>query len=788
MLLGAVACAATLVRLLRRRDGIGRGYSLVVGALLIFDLLAMGSLGESSRVLGVVALALVTVTVVLPWVLEHSSRWAFARGHLIWVGRLSSLRASLMPGSGLARQLPILEGLAVLDREGVDAALTHFRKLAEQAEDGPEAAVIHEQIVSMLFHGQRWDEGIAHYERRFHAGYAALRPSLALGLLRAYGEAGRLETAAGLLRELEDGPVGADPSTAELLGQARLTFLAYAGAVDPVGEIVARARFADLGLTAATAELFKGIAQARAGEPREAVETLTNVEALAGPRDRRVREAARSLLERARAVLPELPGEPAASGAALDSRAVELAPELSGYVDLVAARLRRWLSLAPAVHPHQRPLVTYTVMFALCLVYGVHVLRGGGGIGLLELGALSEDLSRGTGMGTGLGAGRGTGSAWARVFTSAWIHVDLVALLLDLYALWLAGQIVERMLGSARMAMVTLVAAVAGIAASVVALPLLWSRGLEGVAIVAPTGGNLMALGAITAALWLLLPSRTPALASRSRRNLIVTLALLLVANVVTNLPGLPGLSGAGIGFAPIALVVTIGFASAITLAMPLEPPRWLAIVQELNVGAALLATGVAAVIVIQADPETYLVDHRAQRCELDGVVVHTPSSLMPLTEPPDLPYELPLVEGLVDALELRDGSLVQLAVHRQTAISGDDGDRAPALFGLVDGLAGEVSATALGPLPEPFVELVAADPAGRWGGSDLWRNGERVGRVIEKRIEGPAGERVTLMLIASPATAIEHAPRVYAAIMREAELAVSAGEDPSPRVQCVVE
>jgi tetratricopeptide (TPR) repeat protein len=294
LLLAAVVCASTLVRLLRRNDGIGRGYALLVGAQLLLAVLAIGG----QKALGTVALCLVAVTVVLPWLLEHGSRWAFARGHLIWVARMSSLRASLMPGSGLARQMPIIEGLALLERKGVDVALGHFRRLADEAEDPAELATIHEQIVSMLFLGQRWDEGIAHYERRFQAGYAAVRPSLALGLLRAYGEAGRLETAAKLLRELEDGPVGADPSRLELLGQARLTFLAYAGAIEPIDEFVARRQFVELGLSPATAELFKGIAHARAGEPRVAVETLSKVESLAGPRDRRVLEAARSVLER----------------------------------------------------------------------------------------------------------------------------------------------------------------------------------------------------------------------------------------------------------------------------------------------------------------------------------------------------------------------------------------------------------------------------------------------------------------------------------------------------------
>ena len=52
---------------------------------------------------------------------------------------------------------------------------------------------------------------------------AMLTSDLALGLLRAYGESGRLETAAGLLRALEEGPVGGDPKTAELLGVTRPT-------------------------------------------------------------------------------------------------------------------------------------------------------------------------------------------------------------------------------------------------------------------------------------------------------------------------------------------------------------------------------------------------------------------------------------------------------------------------------------------------------------------------------------------------------------------------------------
>jgi membrane associated rhomboid family serine protease len=741
LLLAAVVCASTLIRLLRRNDGIGRGYALVVGAQLLLAVLAMGG----SRFLGTVTLCLVSVTVVLPWLLELGSRWAFARGYLIWVGRMSSLRASLMLGSGLARQMPIIEGLALLDRKGVDAALGHFRRLADEAEDPVELMTIHEQIVSMLFLGQRWDEGISHYERRFQAGYAALRPSLALGLLRAYGEAGRLDTAAKLLRELEDGPIGADPSRLELLGQARLTFLAYAGATEPLDEFVERRYFVDLGLSPATAELFKGIAHARAGQPKVAAETLSKVESLAGPRDRRVREAARSVLERV------------GLGGGGGNDTTKLGPELRGYVELVAFRLRAVALAMPPLRRHERPLASYVVIVLLSTVYGMHLLRGGGGIGLLELGALSPDLGH---------------SLWPRVFTSVWLHGEIVGLLFDAYAIWLAGQLVERMLGPTRMLLVTVGAALAGVAASVLALGPLTDAGLDELAVLAPTAGNLMAVGSVSAALWLLTPRRTPALATRPRRNLVVTLGLLLLANLITTWPTV-----VGVGVAPVALLTTFVAASLVVL-LPRELPRVVEVALTLLLGAVLAGNVVAAVMIVGEDPQTYLVDHRVQRCEVAGVVVHTPSDLVPRRLDREVGFAMPIVDGLLDTLELRDGSLVQLAVVRGAAASGD----ALAVFGLVEGLEREYSVTAAGPLPEPFAELLAADATARWRAADLWRNGERVARVIERRLEVPAGrEAATILLIASPPGAIEHAPAIYAAAMREATLAAVDGE----RTQC---
>jgi membrane associated rhomboid family serine protease len=762
LLLAAVLCAVTLVRLVRRSDGAERGYALLIGALLVTSVIALGQ----SPFFGALALAGTGLTVILPWLLEHGSRWAFARGRLSLTARLGIARAMLMPGAGLHRQIPILEGIGLVERRGVDAALAHFRRLADQAEDAVELAMIHEQIVAMLFHGQRWDEGIAHYERRFHPGYAALRPSLALGLLRAYGESGRLDTAAGLLRALEDGPVGADPNTSELIGQARLTFLAYAGAVEPVDELVARQRFGDLGLSPATAELFKGIAQARAGAPREAAETLRKVEQLAGPRDHRVLQAARDALaevgrrlrgEPVRPESSERAGEPA-------SPSVELEPELGRYVELVGQRLREFIAAPPTLRRQERTWVTQGVIMISAMIYGVHLLRGGGSVGLLELGALVEDLWR--------------AGSWGRVFTSAWIHVDLVGLLFDAYALWLAGQLIERLLGPVRMGLVTIGAAIAGMAASVISLPWVWELGLAPLARVGATGGNLMAVGASTAALWLLLPSRTPMIGSRVRRNLVVTLALLLATNLITNWPG-----ALGFGMSPIALLTSVTVASVIAL-LPKRSSGLLGRVREtaakLTLGGLLLASAVAGVLVLGEDPQREAIDHRRWTCEVAGVELHTPMWFVEQSLDRDVPFELPVVDGLLDTLELRDGSLVQLAVVRDGGPSEVDGEVRPKLGD--DALAG-LGVTAAGSLPEPFAAKLA-DEGRHWRAFDLWRNGERVGRMIERELPEVGQAPATVVLLATPASALEHAPELWVAILADA----SPVGEPDRRTVCRVD
>lgn len=732
VLLTAAVAGMAFVRLLRRFEAGQRGYMIVVGAVFA---LSVGAAVKDDRFLGVVAVGLCTLVVVLPWILELLARIAFNRGRLAIAVRMAGLRAMLMPGAGLGRQQEILHGLALLERSGVDQALTHFRELADDADDGGELAIINEQIVSMLFYGQRWDEGIAHYERRFHPRYAAMRPALALGLLRAYGESGRLDTAAGLLRALEEGPVGADPRATGLLSQARLTFLAYAGAASPVSEALTEPRRRVLGLSPASGALFRGIAWSRSGNPTRATQELENVETLAGASDDRVVAASHAAL----AGLQDRTEVPA----------IELEPEMSRYAEVVAERLETFLCAAPTVRRRGTLIATPALMLALVAGYVAVLALGRGGFGALMAGAITPELWR--------------AGSWGRAVVGAFVGVDPIGLLLNVYALWLAGPLVERIFGPLRVIVIALSSAIVGLALGA-------STTRDPSAIVA--GGNIVAFGVTVAALWTLLPARTPGIAARTRRSIAIPLALVGVAQLVSLQPGL---LAADVSFAGLAAAAVVGM-----LGVGLVPPRgWAAkIVGALAVPLAVLL-GLAALQVAREDIEAFVVSRR-EAAQLPGVVVSLPSSFA-TTARRDVPHlALPVHAGRVDTIALRGGNLVQIISAPTVAGSNADAevaDQSPAastcaLLRVHPQLRRELTVLDAPPLPSQFAEAYA-DIAGPEAQAELTlsslrRNGQTVGLVIERTVgAGPTARAVAL--VAAPAEAVEHAPRLYAAILADA-------------------
>ncbi|MCH9684882.1 MAG: rhomboid family intramembrane serine protease [Deltaproteobacteria bacterium] len=712
----AIAVGVAFAGQLRRGDPGQRGYLMVLGGILLLTIIAAL---RADPFICVVALSLGTLVVVVPWILDLAVRACFGREWLAWAVRLASWRTMLMPGAGLARQQTILHGLAVLERRGVDGALAYFRVLAQDADDDTELRVIHEQIVSMLLFGQRWSEGIAHYEARFPPGYAAQRPPLALGLLRAYGESGKLDSAAGLLRAIEE-LLGRDPRAAGVVSQARLTFLAYAGLDDPVTGALTNARMARLGLSAASGALFRGIALSRAGQLDAAQVELRRVEDLAGSRDDRVVHASRKAM------------------AHLPSEAVALPPELSRYAERVAARLEGFLTAAPSVRRAGPLWITPALLVGLAVGYLGVLAWDGGGAGLLRLGAATPALIVEAGQ-------------WGRVFTGLWVQTDPIGMLLSVYGVWLAGPLVERILGRARVVLVSVGAATAGLAAAVV-------TNHEPSAVL--SGATLLATGLVTAGLWILLSPAT-ALPRRTRRVLALPLVLLLTALAVT----IPR-SGA-LDVSPVGMLVTVVL--ALLLAMPPARSRW-TIVQR-GVAAVLGLAGLAAVaMVAMSDPHAVAMQQR-RPLSARGIELSVPQQFVVVNEvQPADGAVWPLQPGLHDALAQRVGHRVQLLV---TAAAGQGEPSAllridPALGHALIEVEGEAPAA----WEEAYRERAGADGLAALRITTLRRNGEDVALVIERSLEAVPGADC-VVLVASPPAALAHDAELYAAILGDAAAAV---------------
>jgi len=706
----AVALGFALVRTLRR-DTRGRGYAVFVAALLAVTIAAIV---QGSRFLGVVAIGLGTIGVGLPWLLESGVRIAFGRGRLRTAVRLSGLRALLMPGAGLGRQQQILEGLALLEAGGVDQALAHFRGLADDADEG-EAMLIHEQIVSMLFYGQRWDEGIAHYEARFHPRYAALRPALALGLLRAYGESGRLDTAAGLLRALEEGPVGADPRALGFISQARLTFLAYAGASRPVRNALTEERRRVLGLSPASSALLRGIALARAGEPGPAEAELRRVADLAGAADDRIVDASRASLAR------------------VGDGAVELAPDLVRYVEAVAGRLEAFLQAAPRLRRTRGAWLAPLVALTIVLVEVARVTLDRGGLGLLDLGAFTPELW--------------AAGSWGRAGVGAVLAGDPLLAFVDAYAVWSGGVFLERVVGRGRLVLLGLGAAAMGLVATWV---------LEPMGTAPVSGASILAAAIVCGALLLLPRSRTPGMAQAVRRGLAIPLGCALVVLLLAGGGGLFALAvpWAGLWVAAVWAVLVIGLAPA--------HGRFAGALGVL--GTLLVLPLVLGVLQVgREDTEAFLVGRRYDVKAAHGVVLRLPLQFTASERATDPALPLPLLDGHVDGLAARSGDLVQIVVGERSS-SGVPlpVELDPTLRHQLDAVAGEVPVA----LARRF-EAMGGEPS-TLRAFVLRRNGEDVALVVERDLDTTH----TLALVGAPTDAIVRGRGLYAAILMDARVA----------------
>ncbi|WP_434415475.1 rhomboid family intramembrane serine protease [Nannocystis pusilla] len=670
LVLAGLVLAMVLLRTIRRPGG-PRAYAAVLALQLV---LTFTAIVYEDRYLGTVAICLCALTVIAPAALERGARQMFALGRPRLAVRLSGLRAMLMPGAGLGRQQQILRGFALLDRDGADAALAYFRGLVAAAEDPAELAVIHEQIVAMLLFDHRWSEAVTHYESHFHPSYASVRPTLALGILRAFGELGRHDAAASLLRSIEDGPLGSEAGAAELLAQARLTFLAHAGALGVVEDALARDRGRRLGLSPGTATLFLGIAAARAGDPVRADALLQQVPALARRSETRLAAAART------------------ARAHLDDPAPTFDPELHDFVQAVGERFRAAIRERTGTRRLQPLVMTTALIAASAGWYAITLAAGWAGVGLLRAGALTGELWR--------------AGSWGRLFTAPFVHADLVGLLLDCYSIWLAGHVLERIHGWARTGLIAILGSAAGMWAAAVADP-------DPAQVIG--GGNALAVSVLVATLWTLLPARTPGLLSTVRRSVVLTLLFLLGAHVFACIPGVYGLRST-----PLSLGTAAFVASALTLLLPPTLPGWTRRPLAVLCLAAIAVVGLGVVQVTREDPIAFAAAHRDRRVSENGVALALPASFERVEADDRRHPLLKVFPGWLDTQALRGGYLVQFVVVPDAPAEGS------ALFALAPSLARELVIR-----PEDAPAPAFAD----FVNYTLQRNGETIARVVERRL-----------------------------------------------------
>ncbi len=702
-----------LLRLFRRFDGRVRGYMTILAGEVVLGIAAMA---RDDEFLAAVTLLLCAMTVVFPWCLQVLARWLLSRGHLAAFVRVIGVQATLMPGAGLSRDHKVLRSLLLMQTRGVDTALHYLHTLAREHEDQEQEdgeLFVHEQIVTMLFYDMRWDEGIAHFERRFPLGYAVVQPRLALDLMRAYGEAHRFEHAATLLNVLEEG-LGHDPHSVLILSQARLTFLAYAGAAQVVQQALGGGHGHDLGITPARGALFEGIALARAGQRERAVDVWTKVGRLAGPRDEREVAASRIALKRPNA------------------GPIELGPEIERYVTLVTKRLEAFLrSERLALH---RGTMWGTIGLVALLGAGYVLTQwlGHTGIGLLQLGALTPELWHAGSLG--------------RAVTANFLQPDLVDLLLSGYAIWLGGHVFERLCGSSRLLLTALMGGVVGTAGGVLLSP--------GPGVVVG-GANAMAIAVLTAALWSLRPTRTPGIQEAARRRLSLTLLLLMGAQLLACLP-----ADRGLVVAPVSLLIASCIGILFAAIQSPGARQWGARIFQVAAAAVVLMCGLAMAQVGREDVEGYSLLHREQTVDVEGVVFRLPAGFAELENAADDPVDMGEAGGWSDLQARRAGGQV-VGVVAPLPVEG------PSLpLYLHPQLKYQMSPRRDDAVPAQVGEILDAVD-GEWSTHVLQRNGDPVARVLERTVHD---RRVAIII--APTAALDRAPRLYATILAEATIA----------------
>jgi membrane associated rhomboid family serine protease len=210
--------------------------------LMLLDfavLCAVHATQQDGALVGKVATSLALVMVLVPRWLEGLERRALARDDLRLALRAAQARELVQPGRAATRRRRQLANLSEARAGGAANVVLRLKREIEAARVPVEAAMLHEELATTYFLAQQFADGVSVAERNLPVDWAGQHPTFGAYLIRAYGELGRPDAAAAVLRLVENGSAGHDPGALVLLTQARLTLLAFCGRAAELDRLLA---------------------------------------------------------------------------------------------------------------------------------------------------------------------------------------------------------------------------------------------------------------------------------------------------------------------------------------------------------------------------------------------------------------------------------------------------------------------------------------------------------------------------------------------------------------------
>lgn len=470
-------------------------YAAQISQLFVALLACFGALYFSDEFIWVViAWTLFAVFVVLPAALmslaaekELQGRWASA-------GRLSNLAGRLAWGRLGRLYRRYGNALGLIARGHTEEALALIEDLAGQPMPVAVSGAVRTWELLLLVTLRQWERAQAFYENVHEWGTLGQMAQARLLAVRAMAETGQIDRALRSLQFVALSPrtVGAKQMQ---LWAARVAVAALAGDTAGLEELLQRREYARRSRRFKRfAAYWRGRCALIRGERAEAIRQLTRALQLTPLRDRLWCDAIADHLRRAES--EELPAwcaakEPAyAHGQELLQRAEE--------------ETAAWRAL---MHVGRPARATLALLLVLAVVYLVGDL------------SMNGELQEKFWLLGGNSAETVKDGEWWRVFTTLFLHANLLHLGMNGAGLWLFGSAVEKTMGWWRFLLIFLLAGALGNLASAFVVR-------YGVAVGA-SGGIFGVIGAFAVAVWGLRSPMYHAL----RRRLLLVLALMVTVD-----------------------------------------------------------------------------------------------------------------------------------------------------------------------------------------------------------------------------------------------------------------